>query len=170
MKNIIACVDFSKTTSAVVETAAALATTLRTKLYLLTAVVIENGIGYESMVFTGETHAQKTHKARTKLNELREPLLEHGLDVATILIEGSASSVRAIVDESKRIDAGLIVIGSQGHGLLHRIFVGSTARGVLHQTACSVVLVPGRSFDEGCGGSLRRIEAGTRALATMRNR
>lgn len=162
MKNIVACVDFSKTTSAVIETAVALATALRTKLYLLNVVVVENGIGYETAVFVGETPAQKTHKARAKLNELREPLLQHGLDVATILIEGSASSIKAIIDESKRIDAGLIVIGSHGHGALHRMLVGSTAEGVLHKARCPVVVVPARPSEENSPVKVH-VKAGSRA-------
>ena len=148
MKNIVACVDFSATTSSVVETAAALATALRTKLYLLNVVVVQKGTGYETVPMLGQNTAEKIHRGRARLNELREPLLQHGLDISTILLEESRSSVKAIAEEARRVDAGLIVIGSHGHGALHRMLMGSTAEGVLHKSTCPVVVVPARPTEQ----------------------
>lgn len=144
MKNIVACVDFSKGTSSVIEAAATLATALRTRLYLLNVVVVDLGAGGEVIPFLVGSPSEQIHASRAALNELREPLLKHGLDVATVLIEETSNHVTAIVEEANRLGAGLIVIGSHGRGALHRILMGSTAEGVLHKASCPVVVVPTR--------------------------
>jgi len=146
MKNIVACFDFSAATSEVIEMASALATALRTKLYLMHIVVAPPPlIDSEGGITPPLTIANAMHVAREKINELREPLFQHGLDVSTVLVEEHLSAVRAILEECERIEAGLIVMGSHGHGAVYRLLVGSTAEGVLRKARCPVLLVPSRA-------------------------
>ena len=142
MKNIVACVDFSDTTSAVIETAATLATALNTKLYLLNVVVFDvNGIGYDQWM-VADNVIDRIRNARTALNELRDPLAEHGLDVSTVLLEESGNSVKAILDEANRLETGLMIAGSHGHGAIYRLVLGSTSDGLVRNARCPVLIVP----------------------------
>src|SRR5918997_1526532 len=50
----------------------------------------------------------------------------------------------AIVDLGEEIDAGLIVVGSRGHGPVGRLVMGSVSEGVVHHAPCPVLVVRGR--------------------------
>ena len=52
--------------------------------------------------------------------------------------------VDKILQEAKKLDASLIVMGSHGHGALYHLLVGSVTEGVLKGTACPVLVVPAR--------------------------
>jgi nucleotide-binding universal stress UspA family protein len=49
--------------------------------------------------------------------------------------------VERLLAETERLD--LIVLGSRGYGLLHRILVGYVSRGLLRRSSCPVLVVPG---------------------------
>ncbi len=65
-------------------------------------------------------------------------LAEHGLAAETAVLLGRPSSV--IVDEAKRFEAGLIVVGSRGRGALASTFLGSVAAEVIDQAPCPVLV------------------------------
>ena len=50
------------------------------------------------------------------------------------------------------IGAGLLVVGSHGHGGLHHLLVGSVTEAVLRQSTIPVVVVPGTLSDEDIDG------------------
>jgi nucleotide-binding universal stress UspA family protein len=53
-----------------------------------------------------------------------------------------------IVAEATEWQADIVVLGTRGHGLLHRALVGSTSRHVLHHASMSVLIVrPARVAD-----------------------
>ena len=47
-----------------------------------------------------------------------------------------------ILHEATEQDAGLIVMGSHGHGAIYNLLVGSVAEGVLKGVSCPVLIVP----------------------------
>ena len=49
----------------------------------------------------------------------------------------------AIVDLGEEIEAGLIVVGSRGHGPVGRLVMGSVSEGVVHHAPCPVLVVRG---------------------------
>lgn len=50
----------------------------------------------------------------------------------------------AIVDHAAEIDADVLVIGSHGHGALHRALMGSVSAKVVQHAPCPVLVVPTR--------------------------
>jgi nucleotide-binding universal stress UspA family protein len=48
----------------------------------------------------------------------------------------------AIVDRAGEVDADVVVIGSQGHGVLHRMLLGSVSTHVVRHAPCPVLVVP----------------------------
>jgi nucleotide-binding universal stress UspA family protein len=57
-----------------------------------------------------------------------------------------------IVAEATDWQADMVVLGTRGHGLLHRALVGSTSRHVLHHAPTSVLIVrPARTADASAG-------------------
>jgi len=61
------------------------------------------------------------------------------LRVTTSLLEGWPQD--AIVTESERFGADLIVVGSHGYGPVRRFFLGSVSQFVAHHASCSVLIV-----------------------------
>ena len=82
------------------------------------------------------------------------------------------SPVNAILDESRRLKAAVVVLGWRGHGGLSRFLFGSVSRGVVRQAACPVLVVRRqprdlRAFVIGLDGSVNARRA-ARFLAGLR--
>ena len=54
-------------------------------------------------------------------------------------VEGEVGST--IVDAATAWQADVVVLGTRGHGVVHRMLVGSTSRHVLHRAPMSVLIV-----------------------------
>ncbi len=142
MKTILAPIDFSPATAAVVSEAAALARALHARVVLFAVVqppvvmaeyapVFEN---IAEITAAGEKHA---------VRELAK--LEAHLEAELVPHESShalGSPISQIVDHAAKCDADYIVMGSHGHTALYDLLVGSTTHGVLMRATCPVVIVP----------------------------
>lgn len=62
-----------------------------------------------------------------------------GLLVTPVLLEGWPKDV--ILEEAERWGADLIVVGSHGHGVIRRLFLGSVSLAVALGAPCSVEIV-----------------------------
>jgi nucleotide-binding universal stress UspA family protein len=71
-------------------------------------------------------------------------LLEAGIDAELRIIASTSSSGPAheIADAAKEVDAGLIVAGSRGFGLVKGLLVGSVAHRLPYVATCPVLTVP----------------------------
>ena len=142
MKTILAPVDFSGATDAVIAETAALAHAVDAQVVLMTviqppvitseyAALMEN---MAEVVAAGEkTAAERLAKLQTKLEAEK-------ITVDTAQVNGAP--IRAIIDQAKKCEADYIVMGSHGHTALYDLLVGSTTHGVLMRATCPVVIVP----------------------------
>ena len=142
MKTIVAPIDFSDVTDAVVESEANLSKALQVPLYLLhIAPPDPYFIGYEPGPQTVRDNvAQKIRKGQHMLQELETQMKARGFDVHCLLVQGATED--KIIQEANRLEAQMIVIGSHGHGALMKLLVGSVAEGVLRKAKCPVLIVP----------------------------
>ncbi len=76
--------------------------------------------------------------AYDRLAALEQDLRGRGLEVESLMLQGKA--VQSILEEAKRNDAEMIVIGSRKTGLSR--LLGSTSEGVLREASCPVLVVP----------------------------
>jgi nucleotide-binding universal stress UspA family protein len=60
--------------------------------------------------------------------------------VKPLLVKGATLEV--ILGEAGRLGADVIVVGSHGHGAMHRFLVGSTADALVRQSDRPVLVVP----------------------------
>ncbi len=81
---------------------------------------------------------------RQWLDKLTAPFEAEGVDASVHLIEGSASEV--ILEESKRLKADLIVMGTVGRTGIAGYFMGNTAERILADIDCSVLAVKPAGF------------------------
>jgi len=83
------------------------------------------------------------HEAAAYLNTIGVQLNRRGLACQAVVSTGDAADV--LLDEAKRLDADLIVLGTHGRSVLGRWMHGSVAETVLARSSVPVLLVrPGR--------------------------
>jgi nucleotide-binding universal stress UspA family protein len=89
-----------------------------------------------------ETYAADMEHARrdaeVEASQAARRLCDAGFDARPELRGGDPASV--LVDAAKRHGAGLIVMGTRGHGGIARLLIGSVARNVLLHAPCSVLI------------------------------
>jgi len=142
MKTLLAAVDFSDASPAIVAHAAELANALVARVVLLhivepVASYVPVGSAMDVIetapppIMEQDLAAQKTHLDR----------LAAGLkDVTTVAVIGLAAD--EIVTQAQEHGAELIILGSHGHGALYHLFAGSVVTGVLKRARVPVLVVP----------------------------
>ncbi len=160
MQPILAAVDFSKSTDPVLTQAAHYAKALQTKLWILHVGSDETqSMIYESTQFMGyapefigmpgdvqlarEISAEELKYEHAHLHAIAARLRADGVDAQAVLLKGDAA--KQIVEKAGELAVGLIVLGSHGHGLLHKALLGSVSEAVLRHADCNVMVVPART-------------------------
>ncbi len=142
MKTILAPVDFSGATAAVVSEAARLALAIQGRVVLLS--IIQPPVITSEYAPLMENMAEITaagEKAAAKhLSKLQESLQQQSVPTETVQLNGAP--IQHIIEQAKKIPADYIVMGSHGHTALYDLLVGSTTHGVLLRATCPVVIVP----------------------------
>ena len=62
-----------------------------------------------------------------------------GLTITEAQVEGSPK--KKIIEEAKKFNADLIMVGSKGHGALETLFLGSVSQSLANHADCSVEIV-----------------------------
>ncbi len=139
---IVVAVDFSEVTPRVYEAAAGLADRLRAKVVVVNITepqVDLVGLAPPQAYASAEEEVKKL--ADAKLRVAREFFELRSVQVETVHEWGPV--VACILDKVAKYGAGLVVLGSHGHGAFYNLLVGSVAEGVLRQSPVPVVVVPG---------------------------
>lgn len=157
MNQLLAAVDFSKNTDAVLTQAASLAKALGVKLWILHVASDEtHAMVYESTQFSGyapefinmpgdvqlarDLSADEIKREHKQLLGISAKLRDEGVDAQAILLKGDAAKL--ILEKAGELPAEMIIIGSHGHGLLHKALLGSVSEAVISHARCNVMIVP----------------------------
>jgi nucleotide-binding universal stress UspA family protein len=131
---VVVGIDATETALAAAQEAAELARRLGARLHIVSAVTsdrsISAGAGPESV------RASSLELAEQVLADVASQL-QSGVEVTTSAVRGKPADV--IVDEAKRLDADLIVVGSKRMTGISRV-LGSVANDVAHHAGCSVYI------------------------------
>ena len=139
---IVVAVDFSEVTEREYEAAASLADRLRARVLVVNITepqVDLVGMAPPQAYTSAEDEIKKL--AEAKLNVARELFEARAVQVETLHEWGPV--VGCILDKVAKYGAGLVVVGSHGHGALYNLLVGSVAEGVIRHSSVPVVVVPG---------------------------
>jgi nucleotide-binding universal stress UspA family protein len=139
---MVVAVDFSEVSAQVYAAAADLADRLRARVVLVNITEPQAdlvGLAIPQAYNTPEEEIKKQAEAR--LNAARELLEARSVQVETVHEWGPV--VACILDKVVKYSAGLVVVGSHGHGSIYNLLVGSVAEGVLRHSTVPVVVVPG---------------------------
>ena len=142
IKHILAAVDFSDVTDAVVDAVETLALTFAAPATFLHVEAPEpEFVGYEP----GPQHvrdnvAKQTLEDHQRIIAVREKLKNDGVECHSLVVQGP--TVEKIIEEAGRVGADIIVIGTHGHGMLFDLVMGSVSEGVTRHAVCPVLVVP----------------------------
>lgn len=144
MKQVLAAVDFSDFTAAVVAHAAALAEAFGANLTLLhVAAPDPDFVGFAAGPDTVRVdRARRLREEHRQLQETADALRRRGLKVKALLVEGPTAE--KILEQAESLSAELLVIGSRGRGALARALLGSVSEAVLHGAEMPVSIVKSR--------------------------
>lgn len=148
MKRIIAAVDFSPVSDAVVVRAVSIARAFSAHLYLVhIAAPDPDFVGLDAGPRSVRaTRAGELRAEHRDLQQWASDLRDQGLEAEALLVQGP--TVETLVERADHLKADLIVLGSHGHGAVYRAMVGSVSEGVLRTGLCPVLIVPSQQQGE----------------------
>jgi nucleotide-binding universal stress UspA family protein len=140
VRKILAPVDFSENTPAILEWAAHLAEEHGSSVILLHAYHLPVEFQQlEGAYLPADFWASVRGEAEASLEKYREDLARRGVSVATAVCEGYAATV--IVEEAADREVDLIVIGTHGRSGIKHLLLGSIAERVVQKAPCPVLTV-----------------------------
>ncbi len=144
MKNIVVPVDFSAGTQRIVRRAIEQARAFEAKLWVIHVAAPEP----DFVPYAADPPVLRDQVARglweehRHLQTLADLVESAGVDVTALMVQGP--TVEKILEEARKLEADLIVVGSHGHGMLHRALLGSVSSGLLRHATVPVLIVPVR--------------------------
>lgn len=145
MKKILAAIDFSNSTTGVVDTAVELAKAFGAELHLLH--VIEPEPTYTAYGFTPDEfpaihtfHQDTRVRAQKTLDAAAARVATAGFKPVTHL--GDGSPLHILAEAVETIGADLVVLGSHGHGVVASLLLGSVAEGMVRKSIVPTLVVP----------------------------
>jgi nucleotide-binding universal stress UspA family protein len=142
--NILAAVDLSPGSEKVTDTAGRLAKLMDAKVYVLHVAEPEpDFVGYDAGPEVVRTQvAEELHREHRAVQSLAGRLRDSDVDATALLIRGP--TVETTLKEASSLRAGLIVVGSHGHGAVYDVLVGSYSAGIIRRSKLPVLVVPVR--------------------------
>ena len=145
LRTILVPVDFSDLAVDVIQMATNIALAFNSTIRLIHVISRQYPYYVGLEMGTEILHDLQTddlHKLESDLRAMELFIQQRGIQVSSALLEGR--KVTAILEECNRIEADLIVTGSETLGLFSRTFLGSVSDGVLRKASCPVLIVQER--------------------------
>ncbi len=144
---ILAPIDFSPHSGAVLDWAVALAKAFGARIHLLHSygIPVRGVMPYDFTVPDGVWDGIGK-AAETKLEEMRQGVVSAGVEASSEVSPAMPSD--AILAAAEQIGAELIVMGTHGHTGLKHVLLGSVAERTIRLATCAVLTVKERSQDQ----------------------
>lgn len=144
MKTILVPIDFSDGTHQVLTAATHLAHKEDAEVHLVhVAAPDPDFVPYDAgPQVVREQVAEDLREEHRELQKLAADLSESGIKASARMVQGA--TVETILELAEKDGADCIVMGTHGHGALHRLVLGSVAEGVIRSAQCPVLVVPVR--------------------------
>lgn len=147
LKSIAVAVDFNEEIDDILEFAGSLAQATGAKLHVV------HTYPPDPELFAGEPysfppsadpelHEEILQAEQARVRDLVQELHARGVDATGYMKPVGKSIPASLLEFAEEQEAGLIVVGNHRPGRLHRIILGSTCEGVIHQSNIPVLVVP----------------------------
>lgn len=144
MKKIIVAIDLSEETKEIIDYAKNLAKSFGAKLFIVHSESVEfyiNSIVNEEGVQPSVELIEKRKKIIQKqLDEVNAEIAKDDIESECILMEGP--TVDNILQESEKVNAELIILGSHKHGRFYHLLFGSIHNKLIRKTHIPVMVIP----------------------------
>lgn len=145
MKILLTAVDLSPITPKVIEGATDLASALGAKVILLhvtepVAAYVPVGAAMDVITAPMPVEPPDLEALKARLEELAAPIRAKGVHVETVT--AISLPVDEILDQAKKTNADMLILGSHGHGALYHLFSGSVVTAVLQKATLPVTVIP----------------------------
>ncbi|BCU75750.1 universal stress protein [Luteolibacter sp. LG18] len=144
MKTIVAALDFSDSTAAVLESAVEHARAFKGTLHLLH--VLEAEPAYTAYGFTPDEfpaiHSFQEEARKRAVAKLDELLATVPSDVEARTKLADGSPLHAILEYVAEHSAELVILGTHGHGVVASLLLGSVAEGLIRKAAVPTLVIP----------------------------
>ena len=139
---ILVAVDLSPASKKVVAAAGDVADLTGASVYVLHAAEPEpDFVGYDAGPEVVRTQvAEELRREHREVQALAKSLRDKGLDATALLVRGP--TVETTLKEANSLDAGLIVVGTHGHGAVYDVLIGSYSAGIIRRSKLPVLVVP----------------------------
>lgn len=142
MKNILVAVDLDDSTPLLVEKAAEQAEKFGSKVWVLHIAdpepdFVGNRVGPQ---YIRDLRREELLNEHRQIRKYTDSLKAKGLDADGLLIAGA--TIQLILEEIKKLNIDLVIIGHHQHSLMYKIFSGSTDIAIVKKSKVPVMIVP----------------------------
>jgi nucleotide-binding universal stress UspA family protein len=145
MKKIIAAIDFSNATSAVLPAATEIAKAFGAELHLLHVIEPEPtytayGLSPSEFPAIHEFHMESRKRAQKALDDVAAGISTPQFKPTAHLADGSP--LLELEAKIKEIGADLVILGSHGHSVIASLILGSVAEGMVRKAIVPTLVIP----------------------------
>jgi len=139
---ILVAVDLSPASRKVVAAAGDVAEVTGGSVYIMHAAEPEpDFVGYDAGPEVVRTQvADELRREHREVQALAQGLRDKGIDATALLVRGP--TVETTLKEADSLKAGLIVLGTHGHGAVYDVLIGSYSAGIIRRSKLPVLVVP----------------------------
>ena len=141
MKNIIIAIDFVEDNEILLEKSIEILKKFQAKIWIIHIAAPESDFGGYAGTSKSERKfiADKLREQHRSIQEISKKIQDKGFDSEALLISGP--TVETLVEESKKLNADMIIIGFHKRGFLSAIF-GDITIGVLKKIGIPLLSIP----------------------------
>ena len=145
IQNILVAVDFDDRSNVLLDYASGLASKFEAQLWIVHIAAPEpQFVGYEvGPEYVRDVRAEDLRDEHRFLQKMAEKIRHSGGKAEALLIQGP--TVQTLLDELNKLEADLLVVGSNQHGFLYRAFAEDTAAELQKQCKVPMLSIPLRS-------------------------
>lgn len=142
MKTILVAVDFSNITDKLLQAAVTISSGGHSKVYIVHISAPEPdfvgmSVGPQSV---RDARAQTLREEHEHLAEYKKQLQRQGVDAEALLVQGP--TVETLLDEVVKLEADILIMGRKGHGMLHKVLIGSVCQDILQKLKIPALIIP----------------------------
>jgi nucleotide-binding universal stress UspA family protein len=141
---VLACLDFSSASAAVLTTATTLAGGLGGEVWLLHVAAEEPAlVGFDTDpagTHNRDDRAMELLAEHAELRALADEAIASGVDVRPLLVAGP--TVDTVLETAERLAADWLVVGRHGRSGLAQLLLGSVSDAIVRRSGRPVVVVP----------------------------
>ncbi len=142
LKNILVAVDFTDTVGDLLTYAESLAEKYQAKVWVVhVAEPHPDFVGYEpGPQYIRDIKAEELKEEHRNLQAICDAFLNKDIKSEALLIQGS--TVQVIIDEVKKLQADLLIVGTHKHGFLYNLLAESVSLELLKKAEIPFLAIP----------------------------